>query len=162
VTESQFGNIFCLLVCRDTFILLVEGTTVLITMRFSKLVLLEVLAACHILLNPSPVRAFAHLSPNTVRHPALKEQQQQCSTFSGSATVRQMSNTAASTEDCRCADVMFAGDPSDRAKGMDARQAIRNSNIYRVSGEPVLMDDLLGAPESKSGVSIVVFMRSLG
>jgi hypothetical protein len=134
-------------------------------MRFSKLVLLEVLAACHLLLNPSPARAFAHLSRNTVRHPALnqqEQQQQQCPTFFGSAnTACQMSNTAAQTEDCGCADVMFAGDPSDRAKGLDARQAIRNTNFYRVSGEPVLMDELLGEPEI-SGVSIVVFMRSLG
>jgi hypothetical protein len=130
-------------------------------MRFSKLVLLEVLAACHLLLNPSPVRAFAHLSRNTVRNPALIQQQQQCPTFFGSATVCQMSNTAAQTEDCGCADVMFAGDPSDRAKSIDARQALRNTKIYRVSGEPVLMDDLLGEPET-NGVSIVVFMRSLG
>jgi hypothetical protein len=131
-------------------------------MRFSKLVLLEVLAACHFLLNPSPVQAFANLSRNTGRHPALIQQQQQCPTFFGSAnTACQMSNTAAQTEDCGCADVMFAGDPSDRAKGLDARQAIRNTKIYRVSGEPVLMDDLLGEPDT-SGVSIVVFMRSLG
>jgi hypothetical protein len=127
-------------------------------MRFSKIVLLEVLAAYHLLLNPSPVRAFSQLSRN---NPALKQQQQQCPTFFGSATACQMSNTAAQAEDCGCADVMFAGDPSDRAKGIDARQAIRNTKIYRVSGEPVLMDDLLGEPVS-SGLSIVVFMRSLG
>jgi hypothetical protein len=138
----------------------------LITMRFSKLVLLEVIAACHLLLNPSPARAFADLSQNTVRHPALnqQQQQQQCPTLFGSAnTACQMSNTktAAQAEDCGCADIMFAGDPSDRAKGLDARQAIRNTKIYRVSGEPVLLDELLGEPET-SGVSIVVFMRSLG
>ena len=135
-------------------------------MRFSKLVLVEVLAAYHLLLNPSPARAFAHLSRNNARNPALLQQQQQCPTFFGSATARQMSNTntaaAAQTEDCGCADVvMYAGDPSDRAKDINARQAIRNTKIYRVSGEAVLMDELLGEPDT-SGVSIVVFMRSLG
>jgi hypothetical protein len=127
-------------------------------MRFSKLVLLEVIAACHLLLNPSPVGAFAHLSRNNARNPTLIQQQQQNPTFFGSATARQMSsNTAAQTEDV----VMYAGEPSDRAKDLDARQAIRNTEIYRVSGEPVLMDDLLGEPDT-SGVSIVVFLRSLG
>lgn len=130
-------------------------------MRFGKIVILELLAACHLLLNHSPVQAFSHLIRNTVRSPALKQQQQQCPTFFGSATACQMSNNAAQAEDCGCADVMFAGEPSDRAKGLDARQAIRNTKIYRVSGEPVLMDDLLGEPET-SGVSIVVFLRSLG
>jgi hypothetical protein len=158
VTESQFEYfcVFCVCYYSHCFV----ARTFIITMRFSRIALLQALAACHLLLNPSPVQAFSHLSRNNVRYAAHKQQEQRCPTFFGSATACQLSN-AAQTEDCGCADVIFGGDPSDRAKGIDARQAIRNSNIYRVSGEPVLMDDLLGEPET-SGVSIVVFMRSLG
>jgi hypothetical protein len=130
------------------------------TMRFGKTVLLEALAASLLLLNPSPVRSFSHLGRNAVHYPARsapKQQQQQHHTFLGSA--RKSSN--ASTEDCGCAEVMFAGDPSNNAKNINARQVIRNTPFCRVSGEPVCMDDLLGEPET-SGVSIVVFLRSLG
>jgi hypothetical protein len=55
---------------------------------------------------------------------------------------------------------------------MDARQAIRGRTFYRLSGQPVTMDDLLPLPSSNksntgqegnvAASAVVVFLRSLG
>jgi len=68
---------------------------------------------------------------------------------------------ASSTEDCGCEQVLFSGKPSDAARDLDARQAIVGSSVLSVNRDEVKMDDLIGAP-SKNGVSVVVFLRSLG
>jgi hypothetical protein len=126
-------------------------------MRFGKIVLLEALASS-LLLKYASVQAFSQTSfrrniarVSTEMGFALQHQQQYAfHTTTSSALQATASN-----------DVIYSGDPSDRSKSIDARQSVRKSNFYRVSGEPVLMDDLLGEPET-SGVSVVVFLRSLG
>ena len=65
-------------------------------------------------------------------------------------------------EDCGCGDtVILSGKPSDKARSIDPRQAIRKSSIYTINGEKTNMDNLIGIPK-ESGISIVVFLRSLG
>jgi hypothetical protein len=59
--------------------------------------------------------------------------------------------------DCGCNDVVFAGEPSDRAKSLDARQAIRNVPFKTVDGETVTFDQI-----SSKDVVITVLLRSLG
>jgi hypothetical protein len=75
-----------------------------------------------------------------------------------------------STADCGCGDnVILSGKPSDKARSIDPRQAIRKNSIYTVNGLETNMDKLIGAPTSDTtttaaaaAVSIVVLMRSLG
>lgn len=125
-------------------------------MRFGKLVLLEALASL-LLIHPVPVHAFSQLgsASSASKHEGRHHQQR---TFLTTSSVLKASSAV---KDCGCADVQYAGEPSDRAKSLDARQAIRKGAFYRVSGEPVDMDELLGEPQ-ESGVSICVFLRSLG
>jgi hypothetical protein len=68
-----------------------------------------------------------------------------------------------STADCGCGDsVILSGRPSDKARSLDPRQAIRKNSIYTVDGLETNMDELIGAPGDTTAVSIVVLMRSLG
>jgi hypothetical protein len=68
-----------------------------------------------------------------------------------------------STADCGCGDnVLLSGRPSDKARSLDPRQAIRKNSIYTVDGLETNMDELIGAPSDTTAVSIVVLMRSLG
>lgn len=60
--------------------------------------------------------------------------------------------------DCGCGPTIFSGKPSDMARNLNPREAIRSGSIFNLDAEEIRMDDLLG----KSPVSIVVFMRSLG
>ena len=60
--------------------------------------------------------------------------------------------------DCGCASTTFSGKPSDIARNLNPRQAIRNGSIFSLDSEEVRVDTLL----EKHPVSIVVFMRSLG
>ena len=57
--------------------------------------------------------------------------------------------------------IMFGGEPSERGKSLNHRQVIRDIPFQRVTGEMVTMDELL-SDNSRSPVSIVVFLRSLG
>jgi hypothetical protein len=70
---------------------------------------------------------------------------------------------SASTEDCGCSDVTFSGKPTEQAKQIDAREALRGSQkvVLSVDGEKVSFDSLIGEP-SENKVSVVVFLRSLG
>lgn len=72
----------------------------------------------------------------------------------------------ASTEaECGCAsDVVFSGEPSLKAKGLDLREAIRRDSVFDLNGNSVNFDDLIGEPGTKTGesVAVAVFLRSLG
>ena len=67
------------------------------------------------------------------------------------------------TEECGCQQVavQFDGVPTEAARKLDHRQALRQHPIYSSSGVSFTMDDLIGEP-NKGQVSIVVFLRSLG
>ena len=74
---------------------------------------------------------------------------------------RMASTTSESDQmDCGCQRqaTLFSGKPPSIANALDLRQAIRGGSVYTVYGEKVQMDDLIG----NDGVSIVVFLRSLG
>lgn len=58
-------------------------------------------------------------------------------------------------------EVRFEGKPSERAKKLNLREAMRQSSFLDVNGNERNMDDLIGGP-SEGSVSIVVFLRSLG
>jgi len=64
-------------------------------------------------------------------------------------------------EDCGCQETLFSGKPSEVAKNLNAREAIRKQKIFSVSGEDLRIDDLIGTP-ADGKTSIVVFLRSLG
>lgn len=67
--------------------------------------------------------------------------------------------------DCGCATpTVFSGKPSDMAKTINHRQAIREHSILSVHGTEVHMDELIGEPGAVGNdqTSIVVFLRSLG
>ena len=72
-------------------------------------------------------------------------------------------HSMATTEaDCGCGDnIRLSGKPSDKARSIDPRQAVRKSSIYTIHGQETNMDTLIGIP-TESGTSIVVFLRSLG
>lgn len=55
----------------------------------------------------------------------------------------------------------FEGKPTERAMNMDLREQVRKGSFFNVNGDSVTIDELIGTP-SESGVSIVVFLRSLG
>ena len=59
------------------------------------------------------------------------------------------------------ANTVYEGKPTERALNLDIRNEIRKSSFFDVEGNSVTMDDLLGEP-FQSGVSVVVFLRSLG
>mmetsp|Transcript_23760 Transcript_23760/g.42892 ORF Transcript_23760/g.42892 Transcript_23760/m.42892 type:complete len:112 (+) Transcript_23760:374-709(+) len=63
-----------------------------------------------------------------------------------------------STEDCGCGGAILDGKPSDRARSIDPRQAIRNASFLNLNGGTVTFDEIL----DPSGVSVVVFLRSFG
>lgn len=78
-------------------------------------------------------------------------------------------------DDCGCGDTtgdrtptIFSGKPSNIAKKLNPRQAIRNGSIYNLYGEEVTMDKILvrnnnsNNNNNNNNVSIVVFLRSLG
>jgi hypothetical protein len=69
------------------------------------------------------------------------------------------------TADCGCdilQETSFSGEPSYRARNeINLREAIRSRSIFSISGESLIMDDIIGDPSS-SYLSIVVFLRSLG
>jgi hypothetical protein len=93
---------------------------------------------------------------------------------------QKMASSSTTEEDCGCGPAnttttMYSGDPSKRARqDIDARQVIRGRTFYRLSGQPVTMDDLLpflSSPTritrsndnvSTSDIAAVVFLRSLG
>ena len=58
-------------------------------------------------------------------------------------------------------DTIYEGKPTERALALNIREEIRKSSFFDVEGNTVCMDDLIGEPSS-SGVSVVVFLRSLG
>lgn len=64
---------------------------------------------------------------------------------------------AAATEDCGCEEVIMAGKPTDMAKSVNAREVIGKHSVFSAKGEQVSLNELVG-----DGVSIVVFLRSLG
>lgn len=57
---------------------------------------------------------------------------------------------------------IYEGKPTERALNLDIRQEVRKSSFFDVNGNQVKMDELIGEPSSASGVSVVVFLRSLG
>ena len=76
-------------------------------------------------------------------------------------------------DDCGCGDTtgdrtttFFSGRPSNTAKKLNPRKAIRNGSIYNLYGEEVTMDNILvrnnNNNNNNNNVSIVVFLRSLG
>ena len=79
-----------------------------------------------------------------------------------SATNNDLSND---DDDCGCATTtatIFSGKPSDSAKILNAREAVRQKQFFTVNGESTKMDDLIGQGTQNNNVSIVVFLRSLG
>jgi len=78
-------------------------------------------------------------------------------------TTLTLSSTSTTDEDCGCSDtVVFEGEPSDRARNLNAREAVRSHPLYDADGQKIVMDDLIGPPDKKGKPSIVVFLRSLG
>jgi len=69
----------------------------------------------------------------------------------------------ADTEECGCQQVgvQFDGVPTEAARKLDHRQAVRQHPVYSSCGVSYNMDDLIGEP-NKGQMSIVVFLRSLG
>jgi hypothetical protein len=59
------------------------------------------------------------------------------------------------------AETIFEGKPTERALNIDIRNELTKSSFFDVNGNTVTMNELLGKP-SASGVSVVVFLRSLG
>jgi hypothetical protein len=73
--------------------------------------------------------------------------------------------TADNEDDCGCGpSTIFSGKPSDAAKRVNPRQAIKQAtaSIYDVNGKSVLLEDLLMTRNDDQKVNIVVFLRSLG
>jgi hypothetical protein len=68
------------------------------------------------------------------------------------------SSLFSTTEDCGCGPEILSGDVPENARTLKTREALRSANVFRVSGESVSMDELIG----DSQLSVVVFMRSLG
>jgi len=70
-------------------------------------------------------------------------------------------------DDCGCdttntrTRTIFSGNPSNTAKSLNIRQAIRNGSIYDLYGKEVTMNSLLGRKDDNN-LSIVIFLRSLG
>mmetsp|Transcript_422 Transcript_422/g.603 ORF Transcript_422/g.603 Transcript_422/m.603 type:complete len:110 (-) Transcript_422:561-890(-) len=64
---------------------------------------------------------------------------------------------SSTSEDCGCATTNFSGNPSNKAKSINVREAMRGTPFYTVNGDRTQMDDVLG-----KRVSVVVFLRSLG
>lgn len=60
------------------------------------------------------------------------------------------------------ANTVFEGKPTERAMNMDIRQEVRKSSFLDVNGNSLTIDELIGEPSQDSGVSVVVFLRSLG
>ena len=82
---------------------------------------------------------------------------------SSASTIRRYAALNDINVDCGCSDsIVYSGEPSDRAKSLDARQAIRASTFYNVNGDLVTFDQLIGTPESNTKPVIAVFLRSLG
>jgi hypothetical protein len=64
---------------------------------------------------------------------------------------------------CSCAvEPVVSGKPSPIALARNPREAIQSGAIFSVDGERKTMDDIIGLPSDDSGVSVVVFLRSLG
>lgn len=66
-------------------------------------------------------------------------------------------------EDCGCATTtptQFSGKPSEKAKSINVREAIRETPFYSVNGERTQMDDVVFGNGQQA--SVVVFLRSLG
>jgi hypothetical protein len=63
---------------------------------------------------------------------------------------------------------IYAGEPTLRAKQINARQFITKSNIYNINGEPMNVNDIIGRYDcdhhcrQQPTTSVVVFLRSLG
>jgi hypothetical protein len=55
---------------------------------------------------------------------------------------------------------MYSGRPSGKAQSINPRAVIAGSTVYRVSGEAVVIDEIL--PSDDTTVAIVVFLRSFG
>lgn len=70
---------------------------------------------------------------------------------------------AGGSENCGCGpvEITFSGNPNEKARRLDHREAIRKHSIYSTDGTKVSIDDLIGDP-SNNQVSVVVFLRSLG
>ena len=83
-------------------------------------------------------------------------------TLANGPPVRQGLFMAADTEGCGCqVAVQFDGVPTEAARKLDHRQAIRQHPVYSSSGKAYNMDDLIGEP-NMGQISVVVFLRSLG
>lgn len=59
---------------------------------------------------------------------------------------------------------IYSGEPTPRAKQINARQLITKANIYTVYGIPINVNDIIegNGNQQKPTTSIVVFLRSLG
>lgn len=66
-------------------------------------------------------------------------------------------------EDCGCGGPeILSGDVPEQRKSQNPRLAMRKASVYRVSGESVSMDELIGGNGTEDKLSVVVFLRSLG
>ena len=65
-------------------------------------------------------------------------------------------------EDCGCSTgpEILSGDVPEVARSLNPRESLRNTNVYRVSGESVSVNELLDRGENK--LSVLVLLRSLG
>ena len=73
------------------------------------------------------------------------------------------SKQSTSDDDCGCGDVIMLGKPTPKAKAINARQVLSQHSVKNTLGQEIRMDELLASGDTtQSGVSIVVFLRSLG
>lgn len=64
--------------------------------------------------------------------------------------------------DCGCqVSVRFDGVPTEAARTVNHRDAIRRHPVYSAKGTSCQMDDLIGRPDDGQ-IAVVVFLRSLG
>lgn len=107
----------------------------------------------------APARDVSAFTPTRIHESKIEVPGSMIITSSWSSIDRKglsLSNT--DDIDCGCAPTTFSGKPSDIARNLNPRQAIRNGRIFSLDSEEVRLDTLL----EKSPISIVVFMRSLG
>ena len=64
-------------------------------------------------------------------------------------------------ENCGCQETVYSGKPSDFARSLNPREAVRGTTFFSVDGAATTMDDLIGRP-TDDRLSVVVYLRSLG
>lgn len=62
------------------------------------------------------------------------------------------------SEDCGCGGATVSGNPSDKARSINPREAVAETSLFTIDGQTTKLNDIL----PQKGTSLVVFTRSLG